>query len=106
MYVCTEGPRFETAAEIRFYRNAGGEVVGMTSVPEVVLAKELGICYASVGIVTNMATGMVQTEAENEEILAVVESQKSRLGELFLSVLSELEADPGECSCASALMKL
>ena len=106
VYVCTEGPRFETAAEIRFYRIAGGEVVGMTSVPEVVLAKELGLCYASVGIVTNMATGMVQTEAGSEEILAVVESQKSRLGELFLSVLSELEADPGECSCASALMKL
>ena len=81
-------------------------MVGMTSVPEVVLAKELGICYASVGIVTNMATGMEQTEAGGEEILAVVESQKSRLGELFLSVLSELEADPGECSCASALMKL
>ena len=106
VYVCTEGPRFETAAEIRMYRQLGGDVVGMTNVPEVVLAKELGLCYASVGIVTNMATGMVQTEAGGEEILAVVESRKNRLGELFLSILSELEADPGECSCASALMKL
>lgn len=58
VYVCTEGPRFETAAEIRMYARMGGEVVGMTSVPEVVLAKEAGICYASVGVVTNMCTGM------------------------------------------------
>ena len=106
VYVCTEGPRFETAAEIRFYRTAGGEVVGMTSVPEVVLAKELGICYASVGIVTNMATGMEPVEAGGEAILAMVEAQKSRLGDLFLSVLSGLEADPSECGCGSALMKL
>ncbi len=62
VYVCTEGPRFETAAEIRMYARMGGEVVGMTSVPEVVLAREAGICYASIGIVTNLCTGMSEEE--------------------------------------------
>ncbi len=56
-YVCTEGPRLETAAEIELYRRAGADVVGMTLSPEVFLAQELGIRYASLCYVTNYATG-------------------------------------------------
>jgi 5'-methylthioadenosine phosphorylase len=56
-YVCTEGPRLETAAEIAMYGWGGAAVVGMTLSPEVWLAAELGLSYASVCIVTNMATG-------------------------------------------------
>ena len=51
-YVATEGPRFETPAEIRAYRHLGGDLVGMTNVPEVVLAREAGLCYATVALVT------------------------------------------------------
>jgi 5'-methylthioadenosine phosphorylase len=57
VYVCTEGPRLETAAEIAMYGWGGAAVVGMTLAPEVWLAAELGIPYASLCIVTNMATG-------------------------------------------------
>ena len=56
-YVCTEGPRLETAAEIALYGWGGAAVVGMTLSPEVWLAAELGIPYASLCIITNMATG-------------------------------------------------
>ena len=56
-YLCTEGPRLETAAEIAMYGWGGAAVVGMTLSPEVWLAAELGIPYASVCIITNMATG-------------------------------------------------
>jgi 5'-methylthioadenosine phosphorylase len=56
-YVCTEGPRLETAAEIALYGWGGAAVVGMTLCPEVWLAAELGIPYASLCIITNMATG-------------------------------------------------
>ena len=56
-YVCTEGPRLETAAEISMYGWGGAAVVGMTLCPEVWLAAELGIPYASLCIITNMATG-------------------------------------------------
>lgn len=56
-YVCTEGPRLETASEIAMYGWGGAAVVGMTLSPEVWLAAELGIPYASVCIITNMATG-------------------------------------------------
>lgn len=66
-YVCTEGPRFETPAEIRMYRKLGADVVGMTGVPEVVIANELGIPYATLCHVTNMAAGM-QSEVSQMEV--------------------------------------
>jgi 5'-methylthioinosine phosphorylase len=56
-YVCTEGPRLETAAEIAMFGWGGAAVVGMTLAPEVWLAAELGIRYASLCIISNMATG-------------------------------------------------
>ncbi len=57
VYVCTEGPRLETVAEIALYRRAGAHIVGMTLSPEVFLAQEAGIRYASLCYVTNYATG-------------------------------------------------
>jgi 5'-methylthioadenosine phosphorylase len=52
-YVCIEGPRFSTRAESRLFRSWGGDVVGMTLVPECVLAREAELCYASIGMVTD-----------------------------------------------------
>ncbi len=57
-YVCTSGPRLETAAEIRMFRQLGGDVVGMTGVPEVCLARELGLHYAGVAYSVNWAAGI------------------------------------------------
>ena len=57
-YVCTEGPRFETPAEIKMFKMLGGDLVGMTGVPEVTLARERGICYNSICIVSNYAAGI------------------------------------------------
>jgi 5'-methylthioadenosine phosphorylase len=56
-YICTEGPRLETASEIAFYHSAGADIVGMTLSPEVFLAQEVGIAYASLCYITNFATG-------------------------------------------------
>jgi 5'-methylthioadenosine phosphorylase len=58
IYACAEGPRLETAAEIRGFRRAGADVVGMTLVPEVFLARERGMGFASLAYVTNYATGV------------------------------------------------
>ena len=57
-YVCTQGPRLETPAEIRKYKSYGCDLVGMTLVPEVFLAKELEMCYAAICYVTNYAEGI------------------------------------------------
>jgi len=74
MYVCTEGPRLETPAEIRKYARLGGDLVGMTLSPEVFLAKELEMCYAPICYVTNYAEGVRPAEF--------------RAGELFEGLLS------------------
>jgi 5'-methylthioadenosine phosphorylase len=71
VYVCAEGPRFETAAEIKMYKILGGDVVGMTGVPEVVLANEKKMEYASIVIATNWAAGM-QPKVSHEEVLRVM----------------------------------
>lgn len=105
VYVCTEGPRFETAAEIKMFQRMGGDVVGMTNVPEVILAKELGMCYAAVGIITNWCTG-IGAELELEDILAAVEKSKSRLTNLFVKIFSSREMTQENCLCGQALMKL
>ncbi len=57
VYVCTEGPRLETASEIALYAGAGAALVGMTLSPEVFLAQEAGLAYASLCFITNYATG-------------------------------------------------
>ncbi len=71
-YVATEGPRFETAAEIKAYKHLGGDLVGMTSVPEVVLAREAGMCYASISIVTNYAAGISPDILTHDEVLEMM----------------------------------
>lgn len=57
-YICTDGPRFETPAEIKMYRAWGADMVGMTLFPEVTLSKEMGICYANISLITNAAAGV------------------------------------------------
>jgi 5'-methylthioadenosine phosphorylase len=64
--VCTEGPRYETPAEIRMFERLGCDVVGMTGAPEAVLARELGMCYATLCFVSNMAAGIQEQLTANE----------------------------------------
>lgn len=74
VYVACEGPRYESAAEIRMFRNLGGDVIGMTGVPELVLAREIGICYASLSLVTNSAAGMGETQRlRHSDVQSVME---------------------------------
>lgn len=72
IYACFEGPRFETRAEIRMAQAAGATVVGMTGVPEVVLAVERGIAYASICLVANPAAGLGTVPITIEDVNAVV----------------------------------
>jgi 5'-methylthioadenosine phosphorylase len=57
VYACTQGPRLETAAEIERIARDGGHMVGMTGMPEAVLARESGLAYATLGVVVNHAAG-------------------------------------------------
>jgi len=72
IYACSEGPRLETAAEIRLLGQAGADVVGMTLCPEIWLARELGLHYASLAYITNHATGIRPTAASGREFGPIV----------------------------------
>ena len=89
VYVCAEGPRFETAAEIRMYKILGGDVVGMTGVPEVVLANEKKMEYASVVLATNWAAGM-QTKVSHDEVLRVMRRSGKAVKRLIETTVSGL----------------
>ena len=67
-YAATQGPRFESTAEIRRFEGDGCDIVGMTGMPEAGLARELGLCYASIALVVNPAAGKTQGVIELKEI--------------------------------------
>lgn len=96
VYVCAEGPRFETAAEIRMFDQWGGEVVGMTGVPEVVFAREAGLCYASVCVVTNFAAGISPQPIRAAE---VNELMAEKLDDLILLIEKAASRLPDERTC-------
>jgi 5'-methylthioadenosine phosphorylase len=96
VYVCAEGPRYETAAEIRAFAMLGGDLVGMTVVPEVVLARELGLCYANIASVTNVAAGMSDEPLSHEEVLKAQAGSTKRLERLLAAVLADI---PEERTC-------
>lgn len=81
-YLCTNGPRFETPAEIAAYGRLGAELVGMTGYPEVVLAAELGLPYASIGVISNHAAGLAPA-ITIDEIIEVLEAVRPTLWALI-----------------------
>ncbi len=90
VYVATEGPRYETPAEIRMFRTLGGDVVGMTGVPEVVFANELSLPYASLCIITNYAAGM-QKRISHEEVIKLMEEKGETVKRVIDTALEVLE---------------
>lgn len=98
IYICTEGPRFETMAEVRMFRQLGGDLVGMTSVPEVVLAREAGMCYATIAMVTNFAAGISPNKLSHREVVDVMAENAEKLRGLIMQAVSDLE-DHRICSC-------
>lgn len=100
VYVCTEGPRFETPAEIRMFAQLGGQVVGMTGVPEVVFAREAGLCYAGISVVTNYAAGISPTPLTGGEITELMAQRREVLLAL-LAATAERLCDPNACSCGA-----
>lgn len=101
-YVCTEGPRFETRAEIEMFRKLEADVVGMTNVPENVLARELEICYSTISIVTNFAAGITEEKLTHDEVKEIMNKNIDRVQELILSTIPDIPKRR-TCACGNAL---
>ena len=103
-YVNIEGPAFSTRAESRFYRNAGFDVIGMTSLPEAKLAREAGICYAPVALVTDYDAWHEGEEAVTVEmVVAHMAANVSVARKIVTTLAARLEAGEATCGCADAM---
>ncbi len=100
-YACFSGPRFETRAEIEMVRRLDGHLVGQTNYPECVLARELAMCYATLGVVSNQAAGM-GSNLSVHEVMQNLESLGDIIGRLFERVVCSLP-DSYDCACRHAL---
>lgn len=99
-YACFNGPRFESRAEIEMVRRLGGHLVGMTNYPECVLARELEICYATVGVVSNHAAG-TGAPLRADELIHALKPVEDVLPALFARTV-QLLPEHQACSCRRA----
>jgi purine-nucleoside phosphorylase len=84
VYAALAGPSYETPAEIRYLRTIGADLVGMSTVPEVIVARHMGIDVLAISCVTNMAAGLSDVEIHHEEVIETGE----RVRGTFLALLS------------------
>jgi len=96
VYVVTEGPRFESPAEVRRLQ-AMGDIVGQSFSPEVWLARDIGACYAGLYVVVNYGEGVVQ-DWEHEELARIFRDDAPLVGRVLLEALRALPADD-DCRC-------
>jgi 5'-methylthioadenosine phosphorylase len=103
--VVIEGPRFSTRAESRWYSAQGWSVIGMTGLPEAALARELGLCYTALALVTDLDAGVEAGEGvTHEEVLAVFAQNVDRLRTVLFEVVAGLpDGSKRDCVCAHAL---
>lgn len=97
-YCCMEGPRFESGAEIKMLKMLGGDLVGHTGYPEVVLAREAGMCYCSVGIVSNMAAGISDKPITPGEVVEIMSVRFIKVQSLLAETIRAIPND-FECAC-------
>jgi len=90
-----QGPRLETAAEIRRARQDGCDMAGMTALPEAGLARELGLDYAAIGVVSNWAAGVTPEPLSEEDIAATLREPMARVRRLVTALMQRLASSDG-----------
>ena len=104
--VVIQGPRFSTTAESRFFARQGWDVINMTQYPEVVLAREQGLCYLNISLATDYDAGLegdpTVKPVSHEEVIKVFNSKMDSLRELIVDIVKALP-EKRNCDCGSAL---
>jgi len=89
-YLCCDGPRFESPAEIRLFASWGADVVGMTGLPEAIFAREAGMKYAALGIVTNYGAGLTRDLVDHGSVTELMASKLPLVRELLIGSSARL----------------
>lgn len=98
--VVINGPRFSTRAESQEYQAHGWSIIGMTAMPEAALARELGLCYTTLALVTDLDAGVEAGEGvTHAQVLETFAANLPRLRELLVSTLQRLPDEQGDCPC-------
>ncbi len=102
--VVIQGPRFSSKAESRWFTQMGWNIVSMTQYPEVILAREMELCYVTLSLVTDYDAGLVSDTAavEAHDVLAVLAQNTANVKRVLKTMLAEMPADR-VCSCAQSL---
>ena len=99
--VVVNGPRFSSRAESLEFQSHGWSIIGMTGMPEAALARELGLCYTSLSLVTDLDAGVEAGEGvTHEEVLATFAANLPRLRDLLVGTLARLPSSQAGCACA------
>jgi 5'-methylthioadenosine phosphorylase len=101
-YVAVEGPRLETANEIMGFRILGGNLVGMTGMPEASLAREVEICYSGLSVVANYAAGISKNKLTVSEVMETMSGATEKIKQLLKESFS-LMPEERDCQCRDAL---
>jgi len=90
VYMALRGPSYETPAEIRMMRKLGADAVGMSTVPEVIVARHCGMKVLAVSCITNIAAGMSSAQIDHSEVMVVGERAGKQLGELIVRLIPRI----------------
>jgi 5'-methylthioadenosine phosphorylase len=102
--VVIQGPRFSTRAESRWFSSTGWEVVNMTQYPEAALARELGLCYSGIALVTDYDAGVLRAEAVTmERVFRVLAENIERVKAVLLRAIPAVPVHAA-CGCADGAM--
>ncbi len=94
VYAGLLGPNYETPAEIRYLRAIGADLVGMSTVPEVIVARHMGVKCLAISCVTNMAAGILNQEINHQEVLETGAKVRGTLVEMLKRIIPHLETQP------------
>jgi 5'-methylthioadenosine phosphorylase len=98
--VVISGPRFSTRAESLEYQSHGWSIIGMTGMPEAVLARELALCYTTLALVTDLDAGVESGEGVTaHEVFETFAKNLPSLRDLLATTLTNLPAEQGDCLC-------
>ncbi len=90
VYVATHGPSYETPAEIRFFRTIGADAVGMSTVPEAIAARHMGLEVLGISCITNMAAGVLPGVLNHEEVMETARRVRGAFIALLEAILARL----------------